>query len=102
MYSLSGFDGAIHLSEEVKDAATTIPKVIFLSIIINGSLAFGILIALLFAIGNIKQALYTPTLFPIIEIFRQASGSNAGKNPTNADRAVSIKISRTLLIDASL
>ena len=62
----------------MKDAATTIPKVIFLTIIINGTLAFAMLLALLFSIGNIEEALNTPTGFPIIEIFRQATGSNAG------------------------
>ncbi|KAE9403315.1 putative amino acid permease [Gymnopus androsaceus JB14] len=52
-YSFSGFDGAIHMSEEVRHAATAVPKIIVLSV----------------------NALNTPTGFPIIEIFYQATGS---------------------------
>jgi amino acid transporter len=56
----------------------TIPRVIFLSIVINGLMAFGILLALLFSIGNIEGALNTKTGFPIIAISKQATNSNAG------------------------
>lgn len=62
----------------MRDSAVTIPRVIFLSIVINGLLAFGILLALLFSIGNIEDALNTETGFPIIAIFKQATNSNAG------------------------
>lgn len=71
------FDGAIHMSEEVKDAATTVPKVIILTILINATLAFGFLIALLFCLGDIDTVLSTPTSYPIIAIFVQATKSTA-------------------------
>lgn len=45
------------------------------TILINGSLAFGILLAILFKIGDVESALNTPTGYPIIEIFYQATGS---------------------------
>ncbi|KAK3112776.1 hypothetical protein LTR53_010592 [Teratosphaeriaceae sp. CCFEE 6253] len=77
VYCFVGFDGAIHLSEEVKDAATTVPKVILLTIVINGVLAFAFLIALLFCIGDISEVLSTPTGYPIIAIFLSATGSRA-------------------------
>ncbi len=48
-----------------------------LSIVINGLLAFGFLLALLFSIGNVENALNTPTGYPVIEIFYQATNSNA-------------------------
>ena len=64
-------------SEEVKDSATTIPKVIMLTILINGTLAFGFAICLLFTLGNIKEILSTNTGYPIIAIFYQATGSKA-------------------------
>lgn len=63
------------MSEEVRKSATTIPKILILTIVINGALAFAFLIALLFSIGNIDNALNTPTGYPIIEIFYQATGS---------------------------
>jgi len=66
------------MSEEVKDAATTIPKVIILTIVINATLAFGFLIALLFCLGDLETVLSTPTGYPIIAIFVQATGKAAG------------------------
>ena len=72
-----GFDGAIHMSEETRDAATTIPKVLLLTIAINGTLAFAFLIAVLYSIGNVNAALNTSTGYPIIEIFYQATGSKS-------------------------
>ncbi|KAE9403316.1 putative amino acid permease [Gymnopus androsaceus JB14] len=74
-YSFSGFDGAIHMSEEVRHAATAVPKIIVLSVVINAVLAFGFVIGLLYSVGNVQNALNTPTGFPIIEIFYQATGS---------------------------
>jgi len=65
------------MSEEVKDAATTVPRVIILTIVINATLALGFLIALLFCLGSIEDVLSTPTGYPIIAIFVQAAGSTA-------------------------
>ena len=64
-------------SEEVKDAAKIVPRVIILTIIINATLAFGFLIALLFCLGNLNVVLNSPTGYPIIAIFYQATGSVA-------------------------
>ncbi|KAK1051672.1 hypothetical protein LTR74_016745 [Friedmanniomyces endolithicus] len=72
VYCFIGFDGAIHMSEETRNAATTIPNVLLLTVGINGALAFAFLIAVLYSIGNVNAALNTPTGYPIIEIFYQA------------------------------
>lgn len=48
------------------------------SVIINGLLGLGMLIAVLFCLGNLEDALSTPTGFPFIEIFRQATNSTSG------------------------
>ena len=61
------------MSEEVKDAATTIPKVLLMTIAINATLAFGFLVALLFCIGNIDVILSTNTGYPIIALFQEAT-----------------------------
>jgi choline transport protein len=45
------------------------------SIMLNGVLGFALLIALLFCLGNIDDALTSPTGFPFIEIFVQATNS---------------------------
>lgn len=61
--------------EEVQNPATSIPRSMILAVIINGMLAFGWIIALLFSIGDVEAALESPTGYPIIEIFYQATGS---------------------------
>ena len=75
IWSFVGFDGAIHLSEETQNSAKTIPKIIVTTVILNGSLAFCFLLVILFSITNLGDALATPTGYPLIEIFRQVTGS---------------------------
>ncbi|KAK4958973.1 hypothetical protein LTR10_003772 [Elasticomyces elasticus] len=77
VYCFVGFDGTLHLAEEIKDSARTVPRVIILTIVINGILAFAFLIALLFCIGDISEVLSTATGYPIIVIFEVATGSKA-------------------------
>ena len=48
------------------------------SLLINGVLAFSMLVAVLFCVGDITAALQTPTGYPFIEIFTQATASKAG------------------------
>lgn len=64
--------------EEVENPATSVPTSMVLTVIINGLLAFGWIIALLFSIGDVEAALESPTGYPIIEIFYQATGSVGG------------------------
>jgi len=78
VYAFFGADGAIHMSEEIQNAATVVPKAIVFSIVLNGVMGFGIALALLFCIGDIDAALHTKTHFPFIEIFYQAVGSITG------------------------
>lgn len=66
------------MSEEITNAATAVPTSIMLSVLINGSLGFGMLLAMLFCIGDIEQALKSATHYPFIDIFLQATGSIPG------------------------
>jgi amino acid transporter len=66
------------MAEEINDAATVIPRAIMLSVLINGILGFSMLIAVLFCMGSVQDAINTPTGFPYIEIFYQATGSMPG------------------------
>lgn len=68
------------MSEEIANAAMDVPRSIVCSIIINGSLGFGMLIAVIFCMGNPDDALAAQTTigFPFIEIFLQATGSVGG------------------------
>lgn len=48
------------------------------SVVVNGCLGVGMLIAILFCLGDLDSALATPTGFPFIEIFTQATFSRSG------------------------
>ena len=44
---------------------------------INGAMSFAFMITILFCLGDPETALTTPTGYPIIEVLRNATGSNA-------------------------
>ena len=46
--------------------------------LLNGAMGFAILLATLFGIGDIDSALNSPTKYPFIFIFAQATGSAGG------------------------
>ena len=66
------------MSEEIENAAVSVPRSIVTSIFINGCLGFGILLATLFGLGDIDTVLNSPTGFPFMGIFLQATGSIKG------------------------
>jgi choline transport protein len=63
------------MSEEVHNPAVVVPRILIQTIVINGTLAFGFILVMLFCIGDIETILNTPTGFPIIAMFYQATGS---------------------------
>lgn len=66
------------MSEEIHNPSLVVPRSILLSVIINGTLGFAMLIALLFCVGDLDNALNTPTGYPFMEIFLQATRSVGG------------------------
>lgn len=66
------------MAEEVESATIAVPRAILLSVLINGCLGFGVLIAVLFCLGNIDDVLATKTGFPFMEIFYQGTASVPG------------------------
>lgn len=66
------------IAEEIHNASTVVPRVMLASIMLNGIMGFAMLIAILFCIGSVDDALASPTGFPFIEIFAQATNSNGG------------------------
>ncbi|KAI9840833.1 MAG: hypothetical protein M1838_003892, partial [Thelocarpon superellum] len=84
VFAFIGADAACHLAEEIENAAVIVPWSMIATVIINGVLGFAILIAILFCIGDIDSALTTPTGYPFIAIFVQATNSNAGASAMTA------------------
>ncbi|OCT45596.1 amino acid permease [Cladophialophora carrionii] len=73
-----GFDGVVHMSEEVRRAKHAVPRSMVLSIAINGTMAFAIVLVLLYCIGNVDDAL--DASYPIIPICFNATGSMKATN----------------------
>ncbi|CAG7930851.1 unnamed protein product [Penicillium olsonii] len=78
IFAFAGGDAAVHMSEEITNASTAVPTSIMLSVLINGSMGFGMLLAMLFCSGDLEKALASPTGYPFMSIFYQATGSIAG------------------------
>ena len=65
------------VGEEVRDSARVVPRSMVIAFMISGAQTMAASIVILFSIGDITTALETPTKYPIIQIFFQATGSKA-------------------------
>ncbi|PVI00793.1 amino acid transporter [Periconia macrospinosa] len=72
-YAVTGFDGTLHMSDEVKRVRTRLPKSIIIASVSNSIMLFAFIICLLFCIGDINKVSTAPV--PIIETFYQATKS---------------------------
>ncbi|KAI9660069.1 MAG: hypothetical protein M1821_001421 [Bathelium mastoideum] len=73
-----GTDGAIHMSEEIRGASRNVARSMVLSVLINGVLAFGMLLAVLFCAGDIDAAAQDTDGYPFIAILAQGVRSAMG------------------------
>lgn len=73
----TGFDGAIHLSEETERSAHVIPKVILWTVRVNGPMAWIFAILCMFGICDFAAVIHTTTGYPLIEILLQTTRSRA-------------------------
>ncbi|KAL8866154.1 MAG: hypothetical protein Q9174_006465 [Haloplaca sp. 1 TL-2023] len=80
VFSFLGTDAAIHMSEEIANASTNVPRSMIFSVVLNGTLGFAMLIAVLFCSGDItsEEIIETPTGYPFIAIFANATQSIGG------------------------
>ncbi|KIV95884.1 hypothetical protein PV10_03485 [Exophiala mesophila] len=73
-----GADAAVHMSEELKDASKTLPRVMISTSVVNGALGFVMLITFCYTLGDLEEVLSTPTGYPFIQVFYNATGSKGG------------------------
>lgn len=66
------------MSEEIQNAPTVVPWSILWGIVIDGALAFSMLIATLFVTVDPQSSLNSATGYAFMDIFLQATGSLAG------------------------
>ena len=66
-------------AEEIKNAPTVIPLSMGISTLLNGSLGFAMLIALLFCMpSDIPSILNSETYYPFMSVYTYAVGSQSG------------------------
>ncbi|KIN05299.1 hypothetical protein OIDMADRAFT_39600 [Oidiodendron maius Zn] len=81
IFLFTGVDGAIHMSEEIKNASVVVPRSIMTSMALNGALGFAILLAAVYALGNIDDVLGSPTGlagYSFLDILSTGVGSVGG------------------------
>ncbi|KAI0112208.1 amino acid transporter [Nemania sp. FL0031] len=78
--TLVGADCAVHMSEEIQSAATVVPQALVYTVLINGTLAFSMIIAFLLCLTNLEAAsAAAETMFyPFYYVFQSAVKSTAG------------------------
>ncbi|KAF3009630.1 hypothetical protein E8E13_007318 [Curvularia kusanoi] len=78
VYPLLGYDAACHLAEEMPHASRNVPLAMIGSVTVNGIIGIGYCIMLLFSTGTLDVLLSSPTGFPFMQIFLDATRSAAG------------------------
>ncbi|KAH7254767.1 hypothetical protein FSOLCH5_011247 [Fusarium solani] len=73
VWSFTGFDSAIHMSEETRKAKSAVPRAMFWSIFMNGVLGFIMVNVLISAMGSVEDMLNEAS--PILAIIMSVTGS---------------------------
>ncbi|CAG8146698.1 unnamed protein product [Penicillium salamii] len=82
--ALIGYDCAVHMSEEIKDASETLPKAMITSVCVNAASGLLMLVTICFTLGDIDDILATPTGYPFMQVFFNAKKSLPGTNAMTA------------------
>jgi choline transport protein len=75
---LLGGDASAHMAEEVQDAGRNVPRAMIWSMVINGALAWIMVITFCFCVGDLAAVLATPTGYPFIQVFYNSTQSITG------------------------
>ncbi|KAH6867348.1 amino acid permease [Thelonectria olida] len=78
VYPFLGYDAACHLAEELPHASRNVPLAMVGSVVLNGIIGFAYCIILLYSAGSLDALLQTPTGYPFMQIFLDATESRAG------------------------
>ncbi|KAK8061669.1 GABA permease [Apiospora phragmitis] len=78
-WALTGFDSAIHMSEETKKAKSAVPRAIFWSIFMNGCMAIIQMAVFLISMGPVDVAMqaYVPSLTVLYNTVKSKSAATA-------------------------
>ncbi|KAK7992079.1 amino acid permease [Apiospora saccharicola] len=78
VYPFLGYDAACHLSEEIPDAARSVPLAMVGSVVVNGIMGLVYCLVFLFSISNLDSLLSTNTGFPYMQLFHDVTNSAVG------------------------
>lgn len=78
VYTLIGADSAVHMSEEIKDASIVLPRAIMWAALVNGSMGWVMIITFCFTMGSVYDIIDSPTGYPFIQAFFNATQSYTG------------------------
>ncbi len=84
MIPLLGADGAVHMSEELRDASRVLPKAMILTTVFNGAMGWIMIITFCMVLGSIDDVLASPTNQPYIAVFYNVTQSYAGATVLSA------------------
>lgn len=76
------------MSEEIANASVNVPRSMMASVLLNGTLGFAMLVAVLFCLGNVEDIIETPTGYPFLAIFQNGVSSIGGASTMGAIVAV--------------
>ncbi|KAI6752522.1 hypothetical protein HG530_013891 [Fusarium avenaceum] len=84
VYPFLGYDAACHLSEELPHANRNVPLAMIGSVAFNGVTGLIYCVILLFSTQSLESLLETPTGFPFIAIYLEATKSKLGATVLSA------------------
>ncbi|CAG9981838.1 unnamed protein product [Clonostachys byssicola] len=77
VFPFLGYDAACHLAEELPNASRNVPLAMTGSVVMNVVMGLGFVLMLAFSTGSLEDILQTPTGFPFMMIFLDATKSTA-------------------------
>lgn len=72
LWSLICSDAAVHMGEETSEASIAVPRAMWWSYVLNAALALVFLIAMLFALPSVEDAVNDPSGYPMLYILQRA------------------------------
>jgi choline transport protein len=82
----------------VKEPSVRIPRSMITTVVINSIIAYSFIFCLLFTIGDVATVSTSPTGYPIMEVYYEATKSKAGTNVMVAMLIIVIAISTFSMI----
>lgn len=102
-YMYAGIDGALHLAEEAKDAATVVPRALLSTLTIGFVTSFAFMIAMLYCTNDLDAAVSTKTGYAIFSpLYRSTLTSVQSPHLRNVDTSNSFRYCSHSLLHASL